>query len=46
MEARSTAAGIESDGSRHAWGQTYRDGSLVCSRVHITFGRDDRLGLS
>ncbi len=46
MEARSTAAGIESGGSRHAWGQAYRDGSLVCSRVHITFGRDDRLGLS
>jgi hypothetical protein len=46
MEARSTAAGIESDDSRHAWGQAYRVGSLVCSRVRITFGRDDRLGLS
>lgn len=45
MEARSTAAGIESGGSRHAWGQAYRDGPLVCSRMHITFGRDDRLGL-
>jgi hypothetical protein len=46
MEARSTAASIESGGSRHAWGQAYRDGSLDRSRVHITFGRDDRVGLS
>jgi hypothetical protein len=42
MEARSTAASIE----RHAWGQAYRDGSLDRSRVHITFGRDDGVGLS
>ncbi len=34
------------DGRRHAWGQAYRDGSLVCGRVHITFGRDERLGLA
>jgi hypothetical protein len=46
MEARSTAAGIESDDSRHAWGQAYCDGLLVCSRVHITLGRGDRLGLA
>jgi hypothetical protein len=31
---------------RHAWGQAYRDGSLVCGRVHLTFGRNDRLGLA
>ncbi|MGH2941609.1 MAG: hypothetical protein ACRDLN_02375 [Solirubrobacteraceae bacterium] len=31
---------------RHEWGQAYRDGSLVCGRVRVTFGRDDRLGLA
>jgi hypothetical protein len=31
---------------RYAWGQAYRDGSLVCGRVHVTFGRDDRVGLT
>lgn len=31
---------------RYAWGRAYRDGSLVCGRVHVTFGRDDRLGLA
>jgi hypothetical protein len=31
---------------RHAWGRAYRDGSLVCTRVHVTFHRDDRLGLA
>jgi hypothetical protein len=31
---------------RQAWGRAYRDGSLVCGRVHVTFGRDDRLGLT
>jgi hypothetical protein len=31
---------------RFAWGQAYRDGSLICGRVHVTFGRDDRLGLA
>jgi hypothetical protein len=31
---------------RHAWGRAYRDGSLVCTRVHVTFRRDDRLGLA
>ena len=34
------------DGRRHAWGQAYRDGSLVCGRVHVTFGRDERVGLA
>jgi len=31
---------------RHAWGRAYRDGSLVCTRVRVTFRRDDRLGLA
>ncbi|MCA1677920.1 MAG: hypothetical protein LC777_02695 [Actinobacteria bacterium] len=31
---------------RYAWGRVYRDGSLVCGRVHVTIGRDDRLGLA
>ena len=35
-----------STGQRHEWGQAYRDGSLVCGRVRVTFGRDDRLGLA
>ena len=26
----------------YAWGRAYRDGSLVCTRVHVTIGRDDR----
>lgn len=32
---------------RYAWGRAYRDGRLVCARVHVTIGRDDvRLGLA
>jgi hypothetical protein len=31
---------------RHAVGRAYREGSLVCGRVHVTFRRDDRLGLA
>lgn len=32
---------------RHtAIGRAYRDGSLVCGRIHVTFGRDERLGLA
>jgi hypothetical protein len=32
---------------RYAWGRAYRDGRLVCWRVHVTIGReDDRLGLA
>lgn len=31
---------------RYAWGRAYRDGSLVCTRVHVTFRRDPRLGLA
>jgi hypothetical protein len=31
---------------RHVWGQAYRDGSLICGRVQVTFGPDDRLGLA
>jgi hypothetical protein len=31
---------------RYAWGRAYRDGSLVCTRVHIKIGHDDRLGLA
>jgi hypothetical protein len=26
----------------YAWGRAYRDGTLVCTRVHVTIGRDDR----
>ncbi|HEV3484222.1 MAG TPA: hypothetical protein VG106_02365 [Vicinamibacterales bacterium] len=26
--------------------RAYRDGSLVCGRIHVTFGHDDRLGLA
>jgi len=32
---------------RYGWGRAYRDGRLVCWRVHVTIGRDDdRLGLA
>ena len=31
---------------RRAMGRAYREGSLVCTRVQVTFGRDDRLGLA
>jgi hypothetical protein len=32
---------------RYAWGRAYRDGRLVCWRVHVTIGCDDaRLGLA
>jgi hypothetical protein len=31
---------------RGAWGRAYRNGSLVCGRVHVIFGHDDRLGLA
>jgi hypothetical protein len=31
----------------YAWGRAYRDGTLVCARVHVRIGRDDhRLGLT
>jgi hypothetical protein len=31
----------------YSWGRAYRDGALVCGRVHVTIGRDDdRLGLT
>jgi hypothetical protein len=34
-------------GQSSAVGQAYRDGSLVCGRVHVTLGRcDDRLRLA
>jgi len=33
-------------GQHHEWGQAYRDGSLLCGRVRVTFSRDDRLGLA
>jgi hypothetical protein len=29
---------------RYAWGRAYRDGAVVCARVHVTIGRDARLG--
>jgi hypothetical protein len=28
------------------WGRAYRNGRLVCARVHVTIGHDERLGLS
>jgi hypothetical protein len=31
---------------RDAWGRAYRDGSLVCGRVYVSFGCDDRLDLA
>lgn len=31
---------------RYLWGRAYRDGQLVCTRVHVTIGRDHRLGLA
>lgn len=31
---------------RYAWGRAYRDGQVVCGRVHVTVGRDGRLGLA
>jgi hypothetical protein len=31
---------------RYAWGRAYRDGAVVCARVHVTIGRDARLGLA
>lgn len=31
-------------GQRHAWGHAYRAGSLICTRVHITFPCDDHPG--
>ena len=29
-----------------SWGRAYRAGRLVCARVRITIGHDDRLGLT
>ena len=31
---------------RYGWGRAYRDGTIVCARVHLTIGRDGRLGLA
>ena len=31
---------------RYAVGRAYRDGALICGRVHVKIGRDDRLGLA
>jgi hypothetical protein len=31
---------------RYNWGRAYRDGEIVCARVHLTIGRDGRLGLT
>jgi hypothetical protein len=30
-------------GKRYAWGQAYRDGSLICTDVRVTLARDDQL---
>ena len=32
--------------SATGWGRAYRAGRLVCSRVQVTIGHDDRLGLT
>jgi hypothetical protein len=31
---------------RYAWGRAYREGSLVCGRVHVRIGRHDSLGIT
>lgn len=31
---------------RYSWGRAYRDGTIVCARVHLTIGCDVRLGLA
>lgn len=31
-------------GELYAWGQAYRDGSLVCTGVRVTLAGDDQLG--
>jgi hypothetical protein len=31
---------------RYNWGRAYRNGELVCARVHLTVGRDGWLGLT
>lgn len=30
----------------HGWGRAYRNGQLVCGRVRLTVGYDERLGLT
>jgi hypothetical protein len=32
--------------AQRRWGRAYRNGEMVCDRVEITIGRDDRLGLT
>jgi hypothetical protein len=31
---------------RYAWGRAYREGSLVCGRVHVRIGRHDSFGIA
>ncbi|MGH2943680.1 MAG: hypothetical protein ACRDLN_13000 [Solirubrobacteraceae bacterium] len=31
-------------GTRYAWGQVYRDGSLICDRARVTLPCDDQPG--
>jgi hypothetical protein len=31
---------------RYLWGRAYRNGEVVCARVHVTVGRDAQLGLA
>jgi hypothetical protein len=31
---------------RYSWGRAYRGATIVCARVHVTIGRDGRLGLA
>jgi hypothetical protein len=41
-----THADLSGRERRQAVGRAYRDGTLVCGRVHVTIGRDDGLGLT
>jgi hypothetical protein len=40
------SAGVEDLALRRGWGRAYRGEHLVCGRVYITVGHDDRLGLT
>lgn len=40
------AGTLQRSEQRTGWGRAYRDGRLVCGRVHVTLGHDVRLGLT
>jgi hypothetical protein len=47
MPARRRTPSTQHSAARHSgWGRAYRDGTLVCARVHVTIGHDERLGLT